>query len=459
MSPSAAAANDGHAPADPPPAYDEAMDPSPIAIPQLNLTQDAGSPLNSTVTPDQCVAHLKLLATFADLRDSVSTEDGLFGLHDVQAEEYSTGRNHMLAKIREKRWAVYVSRAVERYLVWWRECVPSSEPRPTLKALQNNHYGSITKCLSRINWTRECMPPLDVLMVWHSHMLNPRSFLENCIRYGKMSLWATGFPWPLINECLDDKTLGYDAGESARNEFESRTGLSWDNLQDPPRKDIKCPNCGKLVHVLWTAGCIGYQSTTPFENFYGFADKSFNATCSKCRYIITHDKLRVAKFRRDVQRLLERDSPMPGTFYNLHGVPEEAGKAWLNLRSFFPNWLLQAVGKDMLMVTHPLISRCENIADVRDELESKIKILAILCQKAGKPSRRRLSLEEKVAFRRMMSSYWDNTSAFSLDLVGAVIRQGTFVLKMDNIDWLHFPTVLKTMTRLIKKYKIFFSIM
>lgn len=160
MSPSAAAANDGHAPADPPPAYDEAMDPSPIAIPQLNLTQDAGSPLNSTVTPDQCVAHLKLLATFADLRDSVSTEDGLFGLHDVQAEEYSTGRNHMLAKIREKRWAVYVSRAVERYLVWWRECVPSSEPRPTLKALQNNHYGSITKCLSRINWTRECMPPL-----------------------------------------------------------------------------------------------------------------------------------------------------------------------------------------------------------------------------------------------------------------------------------------------------------
>lgn len=300
---------------------------------------------------------------------------------------------------------------------------------------------------------------IDVLMVWHSHMLNPRSFLENCIRYGKMSLWATGFPWPLINECLDDKTLGYDAGESARNEFESRTGLSWDNLQDPPRKDIKCPNCGKLVHVLWTAGCIGYQSTTPFENFYGFADKSFNATCSKCRYIITHDKLRVAKFRRDVQRLLERDSPMPGTFYNLHGVPEEAGKAWLNLRSFFPNWLLQAVGKDMLMVTHPLISRCENIADVRDELESKIKILAILCQKAGKPSRRRLSLEEKVAFRRMMSSYWDNTSAFSLDLVGAVIRQGTFVLKMDNIDWLHFPTVLKTMTRLIKKYKIFFDIM
>lgn len=449
----------GHASADLPPAYDETMVPEYATIPSLNLNKDAGSPRSSTVTPDQCVAHLKLLSAFADLRDSISTQDGLFDLHDAQVEGHRDGRNHMLAKIREKRWSVYVSRAAERYLVWWRECISSSEGRPTLKTIQNIHYGSITGCLSRIAWSQEYMPPLDVLMVWHSHMLNPRSFLEDCIRYGKMSFWATGFPWAVINECFNERTLEYDAGETAKSNFEQKAKLSWDNLQDPPLKDIKCPNCGTIMHVLWSAGHIPYQSAIPFEKFYGFADKSLNATCSKCRYIVTHDKLKVAKFRRDVQRLLERDSPMPGTLYNLNGIPESAGGARFGLASFFPNWLLQAVGKDMLMVTHPLISRCENMADIRDELESKLRIIDVLFRKAGKPPRRRIDLEEKVAFRRMMSSYWENTSAFSIDLVGAVIRQGTFVQKMDNIDWLHSPTAMETMTRLINKYKVFFHIM
>lgn len=449
----------GYASADLPPPYDEISVPEYVTIPLLDLNKDAGSPHSSTVTPDQCAAHLKLLAAFADLRDCISTKDGLFGLHDAQAEEYRDGRNHMLAKVREKRWAVYVSRATERYLVWWRECISSSEGRPTLKTLQNIHYGSITGCLSRISWSYQYMPPLDVLMVWHAHMLNPRSFLEDCIRYGKMNFWATGFPWAVINRCFNDKTLEYNAGETAKSKFEQATKLSWDNLQDPLRKDIKCPNCGALVHVRWTAGHIPHQSVIPFEQFHGFADNGFNATCSKCRYVITHDKIKVARFRRDVQRLLHRDSPMPGTFYNLNGIPEAAGTARAGLGSFFPNWLLRAVGKDILIVTHPLISRCENMADIRDELESKLKNIDDLFRKDGRPPRRRIDLEEKVAFRRMMSSYWENTSAFSLDLVGAVIRQGTFVQKMDNIDWLHSPTVMETMARLINKYKIFFHIM
>src|SRR5699024_4860393 len=70
-----------------------------------------------------------------------------------------------------------------------------------------------------------------------------------------------------------------------------------------------------------------------------------------------------------------------------------------------------------------------------------------------------LEFGEKVALRRMMARYWDNSSPFSLDLVGAVIRQGTFVVKMDEINWLHSPNLESTVSRLLSKYSVFWKIM
>ncbi len=66
---------------------------------------------------------------------------------------------------------------------------------------------------------------------------------------------------------------------------------------------------------------------------------------------------------------------------------------------------------------------------------------------------------EKIAVRNMMSRYWDNSSIFALDLVGAVIRQGTFVEKMHAIDWLHSPAAQSTMKRLLTKYERYFTIL
>lgn len=91
-----------------------------------------------------------------------------------------------------------------------------------------------------------------------------------------------------------------------------------------------------------------------------------------------------------------------------------------------------------------LIKRVE---DIRAQLE--VDLLA--CPRVTK--------EERTSIRRMMAVYWENSSIFSMDLVGAVIRQGTFVQKMHDIDWLHSPTVSSTMERLIIKYGRFFQIM
>lgn len=59
----------------------------------------------------------------------------------------------------------------------------------------------------------------------------------------------------------------------------------------------------------------------------------------------------------------------------------------------------------------------------------------------------------------MMSRYWENSSIFALDLIGAVIRQGTFIEKMHSIDWIHSPALASTEQRLMEKYDRYFAIL
>ncbi|KAJ5174875.1 uncharacterized protein N7482_000752 [Penicillium canariense] len=452
-----------------------------LQLPQLNLNEVAISATTRTVTRDQVVAHLKFLAVLADLRDLISNNDGLFGLFDSEADKYPDSLNEARARIREKRWAVYTARAVDRYQKWWSTCLPMSRPHATMLDLEMQNYEDIVDCETLILWSVDNMPPLgesesesyclgahadqgapDILMVWHSHMLNPRDFLEDCIRSGRMSTWRTGFPFAAVNACINDRTLEYTVSEETQKLFEQQLQLKWDNLHDAPGKDLECPRCAKVNTILWTEGAIGESVKEAFKNSTGFSDRSFEMTCKHCKYPIDHGRLRVAKFRSDLIRLLQNNRPMPGSIYNINGVPEGLPKTRnqvLHRYMMFPSRLMEAVGKDLLAFTDPRVDWCKNIDDLRKELEVKLRDRKVLTVAHAGFFRGGVRPGEKVHFRRMMSHYWENFSPFALDLVGAVIRQGTFVQKMDNIDWLHSPTVMDTADRLIKKYQVFFEIM
>jgi len=69
-------------------------------------------------TTDQCIIHLKLLACFHKLQEQISGRDNLFGYPDVVVTDEETKKRQ--AGIREKRWEVYVVRAVERFTRWWK---------------------------------------------------------------------------------------------------------------------------------------------------------------------------------------------------------------------------------------------------------------------------------------------------------------------------------------------------
>lgn len=135
-----------------------------VDIPPLHFN-DVGSAATETVDKDRCILHLKLLAALADLRATISSIDGLFGIHDSQADKFAdeATKCNALIRIREKRWAVYTARAADRYQDWWLKSVPSSGEPITWSYAKSGHYASITRA-PPITWTAKQLPPLGKLI-------------------------------------------------------------------------------------------------------------------------------------------------------------------------------------------------------------------------------------------------------------------------------------------------------
>lgn len=91
----------------------------------------------------------------------------------------------------------------------------------------------------------------DVLMVMHTHMLNPRSFLEDTLRDGLSSIWAAGMPWNLVNDAIGTD-WSYTVSNEAKANWVARTGCNWNNTDDPLTKTLLCPYCSNRFDVPWT---------------------------------------------------------------------------------------------------------------------------------------------------------------------------------------------------------------
>ncbi|KAL9131574.1 MAG: hypothetical protein Q9217_000531 [Psora testacea] len=415
-------------------------------------------------TPDQCLAHLKLLEAFHQLREDVALRDGLFGIRDSSVSKHASEekQREVLMKIREKRWAVYVAKAVKRFEKWWAICVCPQASKLEQKQMQ----AEMTRTPDRgekMNIDINQLPPIDVIMVWHAYQLNPRDFLEDCIRYGKLGFWRAGFPWAPINACIDNDTFQFKPTEKAKHNWKFKTGYAWDSLEDSGDAILTCPKCKKFVKVPWT-GCNREGAwdddcrTSLGDIARGFADKAMKVQCNNCHIYTSHEDLKLAKFRNDIEALMIHDYPMPGTILNLKGIPETP-KDLVRHEPLFPNRLLKTSGSLYANVRtrttpgKPL----ESMDGIRTEIEDALKSKSAI-RVANHSYNSRLRKEERIAIRRMMSRYWGNSSPFALDLIGAVIRQGSFIEKMHAIDWIHSPAAPSTMKRLITKYQRYIDI-
>ena len=131
------------------------------AFSNLDLAETSTKP-----TPSQCLAHLKLLEAFHQLREEVATTDGLYSIRDdfVPSDVTKEQRIDILAKIREKRWAIYVTNASLRFERWWRNCIPRA-PMLVQKNLEDPRFANITTSNTPLSFTRDNLPPLGKLSV------------------------------------------------------------------------------------------------------------------------------------------------------------------------------------------------------------------------------------------------------------------------------------------------------
>ncbi|RPA96828.1 hypothetical protein L873DRAFT_1829279 [Choiromyces venosus 120613-1] len=286
------------------------------------------------------------------------------------------------------------------------------------------------------------MPPLDVLMVWHAFILNPRCFLEDCYRAGKIDFWRTGLPWMII-DALIDNNFSYNLPHTAINSWQANTNMSVENLDCPDTIPIHCPKCKNPVPI---------PMTNPRDDT-GYADSKFSQACPNrnCQAVLNIDTLSRAKFIECLDRLTSSAGTLlPGTVLDRDGKPNPEvmlpDKTWM-----FPNEMckylqtsLRTCGSD---------PRTADLNDIKLEMNKSLKNRKFL--KSRRIPYRYLDREGKISFRRMMSRFWSNPSPFAIHLVGAVIRQGSFVEKMAEIDWLHSPAIVDTIEAATRKFERF----
>ncbi|KFA53947.1 hypothetical protein S40293_01804 [Stachybotrys chartarum IBT 40293] len=458
-----------------PPAYGDTQGPTletgedalPTHFGDLKLSDSA----LSLPDADSCLAHLRLLLVFQKLKTRIGLHDGLWDIYDSRSTSASKPLD-LLVTIREKRWAIYVARAVDRFEAWWKSFVPDAlQENDMLQTSQagQKRYADFPESQPSL-WTHEMLPPIDVILVWHAYMLNPRLYLEDCLKQGYGSLWASGLPWKVINAAITGDYL-LTASEECKVNWTLRTNRDWDNLSDPWEKELPCLACASVNKIPWTtcglpAGYQGDKRPGLIGKGYGDGDLEYN--CSQCKFKITNGALRLNKFRIDAQALINYDKAMPGTILDLEtGMPLLLADTSDN--RLFPSRLIKrSLLAEIAENLKPGIHAEPSMLVVRDMIAGVTAVGGDKASlKAAEPKKTSQVLKDvnmrlipsgRKYVRKMMSRYWQNSSSATLDLVGAVMRQGVFVDKMYKIDWLHSPASRATMDRLIKKYTRFISI-
>ncbi|KAL4743812.1 hypothetical protein BDV11DRAFT_201671 [Aspergillus similis] len=296
--------------------------------------------------------HQQLLRCFLNLKQIVSKTTGLFKTEHVHEFKYLDPIARQSA-VEERRWSIYVSRAIHRFSVWWTHLPAVDTPGPGSDPSSEK--------LDR-------MPPLDILMVFHALTLYTKACWEDCFQHQKMAVWNEGFPLQLASQCIDPGNLTYSCPESCRLHFENLTKLAWDNLDDSENLSIECFRCLKQTAVLWTT-----------RRGKGLADNGFLQLCQWCKFILRRDALLVQKLRRDLQLLLEENIPLPGPTNELvRQLPVKLLLEEVRPTNLFPNMTqiieasAKAVGSQSLPMLHDIFGHYQYMGNSSCDLYAAV---------------------------------------------------------------------------------------
>ncbi|KAH9035881.1 hypothetical protein EDB85DRAFT_2211533, partial [Lactarius pseudohatsudake] len=341
------------------------------------------------------IKHLKLHLCF------------LGALHDlrkkVQSKTYATWPPLIRELDGERRWSWFVNLAVERFQRWVEHLLP-------------NTFAEFV-CSD--------MPPLDVWMVLHAYLLSPQSFAEDCVRIGSLkplAILTVSTPDFFLDALVSRGGTIHDMvkwkpNSSSRQNWVTKTGLSFDPFDCAAAlsdQELLCPKCKAAVNVPYvTAEEMGY------------AQQKFSRACPFCTFEITRETLAVAKLTTDLTaHLLHR--PQTGS---------------TNMQSFLPGTLRNELGEDTaraLEITQNLLNLKPidqfNSHKWQENQGTSVAMAESLGWKLSEIKKSLSKLEKPNIISKVLGAYVDQRP-FSVDLIGAVLRQGSFVKNIYDLGW------------------------
>ncbi|RHZ57433.1 hypothetical protein CDV55_100436 [Aspergillus turcosus] len=190
-------------------------------VPDPKTLKDIHAPISSTDStslPDvaQCAAHLELLQAINHIRREVLNSVQLDAILDIKPQKQTVPRRYSpwqkievkdkdFAQRRQVKWPFYLSLAVSRFFVW-------------LKKMDETFVSNGNEVLE----LRAC-PPLDVLIAWHSALLNPGWFRKYCKTHAIKRMRR-------VHQCINDEDWSFRLPSNARENFTNLTGQEADLL-------------------------------------------------------------------------------------------------------------------------------------------------------------------------------------------------------------------------------------
>lgn len=129
-----------------------------------------------------CLAHLKLLHALHAMKEDVGYADGLWNIWNTRADDQreklfeqtssppitaEDKKRASLSRIREKRWALFVARAVDRYEAWW-DTFPKKMLTEEHMTQRTSLYNKFTTRGKYLPWEKRMMPPLGTRHFYHT---------------------------------------------------------------------------------------------------------------------------------------------------------------------------------------------------------------------------------------------------------------------------------------------------
>ncbi|KAF8603071.1 hypothetical protein BDV93DRAFT_178907 [Ceratobasidium sp. AG-I] len=365
------------------------------------------------VTIPEIQSHLSFLGAFARLKAQVKSQKG----PDVRGSV-------------DELWATYIARAVDRFAKWVDKVI-------------YHQTGSDLRELAEVD-----VPPLDVLMAWHTYMLNPRVYFEDGARK-KSELWKiSSFPLNLVDKILDlDTLVALHPSTERQQRFESLTGQPWAAPLNTTLSDttfIPCPRCEDKTptEVCW----ITDENT-------GFAQHDFKARCHACMGVFDRNAMMVRSLCDDIIQVrigledktgLKAKTFIAGTLLNWQSGLTEPSSATKNNRVLLKHFLSPAMMR---------FTRGDWLAGSFDYSIQQVEASL----KAGLSSRGAMQ-----QVTRILSYYRSPNYPFSIELCGAILRQGYFIDKMVNMGWAEphtFDDDPLTLIRCISRYNAWLDVM